>query len=392
MLVPRARPKLSKLGNIPVKFFPLQPFGAFTTSRIMKKGDRTAAFYKAQLHKLALFALWIGVFSSRVLSAYASDLQNIQHLVVFGDSLSDNGNSLDAFGLPQAPYGNTYGVTKEPFPGRWTDGQNWVDYFPKIAGFFRVHVPPAAAYKYVTSETVDTGGTNFAVGFAQSGDLLERRVSNQFGPTPVEFPAQIPTYLATTRGNASADDLYVIWIGANDFLAGINPKDTVTHIVDGIDLLRKAGARSVIVVSVPDISVTPMIIASGAAQAAKLFVTTVNAGLQFWTAFYASSHGIEVRLIHINTLLYQLVSNPATFGFTNSTGAAYNPNIPQSFFPPLNPVADPDDYVFWDGFHPTTNAHRFAAGFIFISVVSSRASPGSTLPLARLGVSASMER
>ena len=358
----------------------------------MKKGYRTAAFYEAQLQKLALFALWLGIFSARVLSAYASDLQNIKHLVVFGDSLSDNGNSLDAFGLPQAPYGNTYGVTKETFPGRWTDGQSWVDYFPKIAGFFRVHVPPAAAYKYVTSKTVDTGGTNFAVGFAQSGDLLEPRISNQFGPTPVEFPAQIPTYLATTNGNASADDLYVIWIGANDFLAGINPKDTVTHIVDGIDRLRKAGARSVIVVSVPDISVTPMIIASGAAQAAKLFVTTVNAGLQFWTAFYASSHGIEVRLIHINTLLYQLVSNPVTFGFTNSTGAAYNPNIPQSFIPPLNPVADPDDYVFWDGFHPTTNAHRFAAGFIFISVVSSRASPGSTLPLARLGVSVSMER
>ena len=334
---------------------------------------------------LALVSL---ILTSSFYTAYAG---TITGLVVFGDSLSDNGNSLDAFGLPQAPYGNTYGVTKEPFPGRWTDGQNWVDYFPKIAGFFRVHVPPAAAYKYVTSETVDTGGTNFAVGFAQSGDLLEPRVSNQFGP-PVAFPAQIPTYLATTKGNASADDLYVIWIGANDFLAGINPKDTVTHIVDGIDRLRKAGARSVIVVSVPDISVTPMIIASGAAQAAKLFVTTVNAGLEFWTAFYASSHGIEVSLIHINTLLYQLVSNPVTFGFTNSTGAAYNPNIPQSFIPPLNPVADPDDYVFWDGFHPTTNAHRFAAGFIFISVVSSRASPGSTLPLARLGVSASMER
>ena len=121
-----------------------------------------------------------------------------------------------------------------------------------------------------------------------------------------------------------------------------------------------------------------MIIASGAAQAAKLFVTTVNAGLQFWTAFYASSHGIKVSLVHINTLLYQLVSNPSTFGFTNSTGAAYNPNIAQSFSPPLNPVADPDDYVFWDGFHPTTNAHRFAAGLIFISVVSSRAFPGST--------------
>ena len=147
-------------------------FGAVTRSRIMKKGDRTAAFYKVQLHKLALFALWLGIFSLRVLSVHASDLENIHHLVVFGDSLSDNGNSIDAFGLPQAPYGNTYGVTKETFPGRWTDGQNWVDYFPKVAGFFGVHVPPAAAYKYVTSQTVDTGGTNFAIGFAQSGDLL----------------------------------------------------------------------------------------------------------------------------------------------------------------------------------------------------------------------------
>src|SRR5262249_20849765 len=156
------------------------------------------------------------------------------------------------------------------------------------------------------------GGTNFAIGFAQSGDLLERRVSNQFNPTAVTFPAQIPTYLATTDQHASADDLYVIWICANDFLSGIKPKNTVTPIIGGIDLLRKAGARSVMVVSVPDISVTPMIIASGAAQAAKLFVTTVNAGLQFWTAFYASSHGIEVSLVHINTLLYQLVSNPST--------------------------------------------------------------------------------
>ena len=138
----------------------------------MKKGDRTAAFHKAQLHKLALIALWLWIFSLRVLSVHASDLENIHHLVVFGDSLSDNGNSLDAFGLPQAPYGNTYGGTKETFPGRWTDGQNWVDYFPKVAGFFGVHVPPAAAYKYVTSQTVDTGGTNFAIGFAQSGDLL----------------------------------------------------------------------------------------------------------------------------------------------------------------------------------------------------------------------------
>ena len=34
--------------------------------------------------------------------------------VVFGDSLSDNGNTLAAAGVPQPPY----------YDGRWTDGPN----------------------------------------------------------------------------------------------------------------------------------------------------------------------------------------------------------------------------------------------------------------------------
>ena len=32
----------------------------------------------------------------------------------------------------------------------------------------------------------------------------------------------------------------------------------------------------------------------------------------------------------------------------------------------------PNDYVFWDGFHPTANAHKLAAEFIFKSVFSRR--------------------
>jgi phospholipase/lecithinase/hemolysin len=46
------------------------------------------------------------------------------------------------------------------------------------------------------------------------------------------------------------------------------------------------------------------------------------------------------------------------FGFTNSTGATYNPTTGVV-------VSDPNDYVFWDGFHPTTNMHYIGAEFIF---------------------------
>jgi hypothetical protein len=41
---------------------------------------------------------------------------------------------------------------------------------------------------------------------------------------------QISTYLATTGGRASANDLYVIWIGPNDFLQELGARNTVSDI------------------------------------------------------------------------------------------------------------------------------------------------------------------
>jgi outer membrane lipase/esterase len=106
------------------------------------------------------------------------------------------------------------------------------------------------------------------------------------------------------------------------------------------------------------------VIAAGGAviQAAKLFVFTVNSLLEAEILPYGWSRGIKIDLVDINLIFTQVVLDPAKFGFSNSTGAAYNPGLPLS---PSNPVSDPDDYVFWDGFHPTTKAHRIAAEYIY---------------------------
>ena len=101
------------------------------------------------MRKLAFLVFYLAIFSVRALSAYALDLSQFTHLIVFGDSLSDNGNSLFLFQQPQPPYGTTFDGTGRTFPGRWTDGQNWVDYFPLVAH----HFAPVTAYSRMAGRT-----------------------------------------------------------------------------------------------------------------------------------------------------------------------------------------------------------------------------------------------
>lgn len=123
------------------------------------------------MRRLALVAFCLGLFFAGAPSANASDRSRFNRLVVFGDSLSDNGNSLFLFEVPQTPYYN----------GRYSNGPNWVDYFPFVAHH---HFSTATAY-FPNPDN----GTNFAVGDSISADLLESE--------PTGFPAQIPSYLAT---------------------------------------------------------------------------------------------------------------------------------------------------------------------------------------------------
>jgi thermolabile hemolysin len=244
-------------------------------------------------------------------------------LVVFGDSLSDNGNTFAAVGLPQPPY----------YQGRWTNGPNWVDYFTGLA-----QLPPATAY-------LRDRGTNFAVGGSSSPFLA----------------AQIGIYLATNGGRANYDDLYVIWIGANDFNAGVDSSTTVHSIQTGLALLGAAGAKRIILLDVPDISLTPEVKAGGGSnvQVAKQFVATVNANLQARIPLQALLLGVRLIYVDVNSIFIQIVEQPAAFGFSNSSGAAFNSST--GIVQP-----NPNSYVFWDGFHPTTPVHQIAAETVWV--------------------------
>ena len=70
----------------------------------------------------------------------------------------------------------------------------------------------------------------------------------------------------------------------------------------------------------------------------------------------------------MNLRLDALVYQPSAFGFANSANAAYDINTGAV-------VPDPDKYVFWDGFHPTTSVHYRIAQLIYQSATALAASP-----------------
>jgi phospholipase/lecithinase/hemolysin len=319
------------------------------------------------MRKITLLSFCVTLIFAAAVSAFALDFSRFNHLVVFGDSLSDNGNSFFFSGQPPLPYGETFDGTNRIFPGRWTDGQNWVDYFPLVA-------PATSHFGLITPFYANPiSGTNVAIGGSTSADLLQSQVPGLHGQIP-DYIQAIQAKGTLPGGRISSDDLYCIWVGANDFAAQIAPQQTVANIRAGISTLARAGAKQIILVNIPDISVTPEVRAlpSTTVQEAKQFVATANVLLAVEAPLIAWQEQINISFVDINTVFVPVVLSPAFFRFSDSMDPALTPDG--------HIAPNPNSFVFWDEFHPTTKVHRLAAEFIYraassgfpFSILSSR--------------------
>jgi phospholipase/lecithinase/hemolysin len=92
--------------------------------------------------------------------------------------------------------------------------------------------------------------------------------------------------------------------------------------------------------SLPDISLTPAVIARGGptVYAAKHFVDTANNLLAVQVHLAASNYLVHANVVDINSLFTELVTEPTDFGFKNSVQAAFNPNTGKV-------VRDPNDFI-----------------------------------------------
>jgi outer membrane lipase/esterase len=70
-----------------------------------------------------------------------------------------------------------------------------------------------------------------------------------------------------------------------------------------------------------------------------------------------AADGISVGIVDTYSLLDSAIANPSAYGFTNVTGSCYA----GPYTGGGTACADPGQYLFWDGLHPTAAGHALIA-------------------------------
>ncbi|MFB2934501.1 SGNH/GDSL hydrolase family protein [Aerosakkonemataceae cyanobacterium BLCC-F154] len=242
--------------------------------------------------------------------------QNSPQIYVFGDSLSDVGNVYQATNgnnPPSPPY----------FKGRYSNGPVWVEYL--------------ASRLKLSSNLVN----NFAYGGAKTGD------SQQLPPGVL---AQIQRFKAeNTTVNSKA--LYIIWAGANDYLGGATDTTLpINNLATAVKRLAESGAKNIVVVNLPDLGKLPATRTTERANLLSRLTQNHNTGLAASLKSLRQEFGdTNIGYIDVNALFQLVYNSPEKYGLENVTQACLGDG---------NVCDRPNEYLFWDGIHPSTAAHK----------------------------------
>jgi outer membrane lipase/esterase len=316
-----------------------------------------------------------GAIAAALLFSTAASATDFSKVVVFGDSLSDAGNLSLSEGSPT--------------PMRFTTNPGETSAELVAAG---LGDPIQASL---------LGGTDYAFGGAG--------VVQGVAPVPT-LPQQFQMYLAANGGHADANALYQVWGGANDIFyltstttdTNVLAAGTVNAAKTELGLLGQmqgSGARYVVVYNLPNIGATPEATAGGAAasagatQLSVLFNGTLSSGLA-----QLSNAGLNIIPVNTYGLINEVIANPSAYGFSNVTAPACTGGDgssvecgPQGSGATVTYAPGTDQtYLFADGVHPTTAAHKMLSEVVLAEI----AAPGqiSLLGEAPLAASAAQAR
>jgi phospholipase/lecithinase/hemolysin len=264
----------------------------------------------------------------------------ITQIVVFGDSLSDNGNAaaLEGGTIPGNYASNAY--TDGPNTNPPTAGPYglWIDQFAALAG-----LPDPQPF------LAAPGGTNYAIASAQTGSTNPQDISNQ-----------VAGFSAANGFSVPSDALYVIWGGANDLFDGTDGGATAANnLAADIQALASEGAEDFLWLNLPQLGDTPLGSSSGPTDAAILNAQSTAFDSQ-WASDISTlnSTGLDVIGVDVNSLFNDILGNPGQYGFTNVTSPAQGTS------------GNPNDYLFWDEEHPTTAGDALVAQLAYSDFIA----------------------
>lgn len=313
----------------------------------------------------------------------------IDKIILFGDSLSDNGNLFDISSkahnvIPLIPV-----VPKSPpyFEGRFTNGKVWIE-----------HLAIA-----LNAELED---------YAYGGAWIES-VYDSHHLVPLDLDSQIGLY----RVHAAFDQnkknhLYVVWAGANDYVHDRADMEeattrTVNILKSHIDLLIYLGAEHFFVPTIPNLALVPEVIEKGQdyMKRQEMMSKLHNQKLIAMLAEEQAAHPtLQFTMMDVSAVLEEVVKDPAKYNIKETKSACYtgsyslrhqiaydnqavlraaeqydldlinNPQLHAAYVTGLladsgvESCANPDEYLFWDQIHPTRVIHAVMAKLAEVSL------------------------
>lgn len=263
-------------------------------------------------------------------------------IFVFGDSLSDTGNSFNFTGglIPPAPF---------YFNGRFSNGE--------------------VAVEILASQLAPTFTLEPANNFAFGGATTGRGNSNE-DDLGVDLPGlrdQIDAFaVGVGPGGADENGLYIVWAGPNNFLdtlGGTTVADPAALIRQGaLDLtyaattLESLGAENIVLPNMINLGRLPV------SQGFQVEATAISKAFNAAVALELGNLNNDVTEVDLFATGEAVAANPASFGFSNVT----DPLLPLQFSP--TPPPNPQEFFFWDQFHPTTQGHAVLADTIYQTI------------------------
>ncbi|KAJ1644759.1 hypothetical protein J3B02_001480 [Coemansia erecta] len=269
-------------------------------------------------------------------TAVAAPISTSPNLIVFGNSLSDIGNTASL----------TH--TQAYWEGRYSNSYVWNEYTAKLLGMNLVN----NAYGGATSNNDLSPATSGSISIPSFHDQVVAWLKDN--PSPSQYNLDNDVIEVEIGGN---DVLYRVsqlllgTVDVNDFASKLS-----ASIAADVQLLVDAGYRNINLWNLPAVDKTPSITGLGAGALVKPVIAALNAAVKSAVEDVAAkSNASGIHVFDLNSLMgIALQSNVlAALGITDVTDACFTQDANGTTYVCPNP----DEHFFYDGVHPASRMH-----------------------------------